>query len=214
MRGWWNWSPSRAACSSCWACSRAPVGLVLAILYGFYWFVGPLHSALTLDHYVFAARGSSDAAILNCFFFLSSVCGGEWRLESGPASRSGGPGGCGFPMGALRAGGSAHRGRLSFRPARAREVVRDYRQARQHQPQHAAWRRRFPGTDRRPVAHAGPARAAHGIHPVRHDGRGLLHVMGAERLLGQLCDTEHGSLHSELLPVPVSLRGRSRCLES
>jgi putative oxidoreductase len=60
-----------------------PVGLVLAILYGLYWFVGPLHSALTLDHYVFAARGSSDAAILNCFFFLylSAAGSGAWSLD-------------------------------------------------------------------------------------------------------------------------------------
>lgn len=60
-----------------------PVGLVLAVLYGLFWFVGPLHSALTLDHYIFGARASGDETLLNCFFFLylSAAGPGAWSLD-------------------------------------------------------------------------------------------------------------------------------------
>ena len=65
-----------------------PVGLVLAVLYGLFWFVGPLHSALTLDHYIFGARGNGDETLLNGFFFLYlSAGGGAPGAWTGAATR-------------------------------------------------------------------------------------------------------------------------------
>ena len=59
------------------------VGLVLGIMYGLFWFIGPLHSGLTQGHYVFGARGGGDEAALNWFFFLylSTTAAGVWSLD-------------------------------------------------------------------------------------------------------------------------------------
>jgi putative oxidoreductase len=56
---------------------------VLGVLYGLFWFVGPLQSSLTLDRYIFGARGNGDETLLNCFFFLylSAAGGGAWSLD-------------------------------------------------------------------------------------------------------------------------------------
>ena len=60
-----------------------PVGLVLAVMHGLFWFVGPLYSAVTLDHYALGARGGGDETVTNCFFFLylSAAGGGAWSLD-------------------------------------------------------------------------------------------------------------------------------------
>ena len=60
-----------------------PVGLVLAVMHGLFWFVGPLYSAVTLDHYALGARGGGDETVANCFFFLylSAAGGGAWSLD-------------------------------------------------------------------------------------------------------------------------------------
>ena len=66
-----------------------PVGLVLAVLYGLFWFVGPLQTSLTLDGYIFGARGNGDETLLNCFFFLYlSAAGGAPGAWTGAAIRT------------------------------------------------------------------------------------------------------------------------------
>ena len=191
-----------------------PVGLVLAVLYGLFWFVGPLHSALTLDHYIFGARASGDETLLNCFFFLylSAAGPGAWSLDwrrdpegQAAADSRWAP----YALGILRIVG----GFLLMQHGLEKWFGGE-RRAREHQRVDDPRRRRPAGDLRRLHAHGGPLRAAHGIHPVRRDGRGLFHLMGAARFLGQLFNAELCSLHPELLPVPVSLGGRPGSLES
>ena len=185
-----------------------PVSLVLSVLY----FIAVFRRPAPAGSLHAPQRRRSDPAEL--FLLPLSGRGRRRRVESGSAAPPGQRGVGRFPVGAVRAGDSSHRGRLPVHHARPGEVLRRRRRTARSRYHDDARIRRAARNRRRTAHHPRPLHPSDGVHPVRRDGGGVLPLVGAERVLAKLRARRHGSVDSVLLPLSVSVGGRPRGLES